>query len=59
LPPVPHFLARGYAGDIPFLTDLIKKANRHKGFALIQVLSPCVSSFNQEYTHIFYRRQML
>jgi 2-oxoglutarate ferredoxin oxidoreductase subunit beta len=51
------FLARGYAGDIPFLTDLMIKANNHEGLAIIQVLQPCVT-FNQEYTHIWYQRNM-
>lgn len=51
------FLARGYAGDIPFLMDLIVKANKHEGLAIVQVLQPCVT-FNYEYTHIFYQRNM-
>lgn len=51
------FIARGYAGDIPGLTELIKKANTHKGFAVIQVLQPCVT-FNKEYTHIFFQQNM-
>lgn len=51
------FLARCYAGDIPQLVDLIIKANKHQGFAVIQVLQPCVT-FNKEYSHIFYQKNI-
>jgi 2-oxoglutarate ferredoxin oxidoreductase subunit beta len=37
------FVARGYAGDIPHLTDLIAAAVRHRGFSLIDVVQPCIS----------------
>jgi 2-oxoglutarate/2-oxoacid ferredoxin oxidoreductase subunit beta len=37
------FIARGYAGDIPHLTDLIAGAVRHRGFSLIDVVQPCIS----------------
>jgi 2-oxoglutarate/2-oxoacid ferredoxin oxidoreductase subunit beta len=37
------FIARGYAGDIPQLTDLIVGAFRHRGFSLIDVVQPCIS----------------
>lgn len=48
------FLARTYATDIPLLTELLEAANQHDGFALIDILQPCVT-FNREYTHIFYQ----
>lgn len=48
------FVARVYAGDIPKVSEMITKANAHKGFALIDVLQPCVT-FNKLYTHEFYR----
>lgn len=48
------FIARAYAGDIPKLTELIKKANDHKGFSFIDVLQPCVT-FNKEFTHKFFQ----
>jgi len=48
------FVARGYAGDIVGLTDLIIKANKHDGFALVDILQPCVT-FNKEYTHPFFQ----
>ena len=37
------FIARGYAGNLPHLTNLIKEGIKHKGFALIDVLQPCVT----------------
>ncbi len=37
------FVARGYAGNIPQLTELIKKGINHHGVAVIEVLQPCVS----------------
>lgn len=48
------FIARAYSGDVPRLTNLIKEANRHKGFAVLQVLQPCVT-FNKIYTHAFFQ----
>jgi 2-oxoglutarate/2-oxoacid ferredoxin oxidoreductase subunit beta len=48
------FVARGYASDIPQLTEMIIKANTHQGFALIDVLQPCVT-FNHTFTHTFYQ----
>jgi 2-oxoglutarate ferredoxin oxidoreductase subunit beta len=37
------FVARGFAGEIDHLADLIKAGIQHKGFALIDILQPCVS----------------
>lgn len=51
------FLARAYAGDIPRLMELMIKANDHKGFAVLQVLQPCVT-FNKQYTHIFFQKNI-
>jgi len=48
------FVARGYAGDIPRLTELIIKANAHKGFSVIDVLQPCVT-FNKDFNHKFFQ----
>jgi 2-oxoglutarate ferredoxin oxidoreductase subunit beta len=50
------FVARGFAGDVPHLVKLITQAVRHKGFALIDVLQPCIT-FNYLNTfEYFYRR---
>lgn len=37
------FVARGFAGDIDDLADLIKKGVDHRGFSIIDVLQPCVT----------------
>lgn len=37
------FVARGFAGDIPHLTELYKAALTHRGFALVDVFQPCVT----------------
>lgn len=51
------WLGRAYAGDIPRLTELLRQANAHNGFAVLQILQPCVT-FNREYTHIFFQENM-
>ena len=48
------YVARAYSGDIKHLTDLIKMGMQHKGFALIDVFSPCVT-FNLDNTHSFFK----
>jgi pyruvate/2-oxoacid:ferredoxin oxidoreductase beta subunit len=35
------FVARGFSGEQRHLTDLIKQGLQHKGFAFIDVFSPC------------------
>jgi 2-oxoglutarate ferredoxin oxidoreductase subunit beta len=47
------FVARGFAGDPPHLKELIKKAVRHQGAAVIDVLQPCVT-WNYQNTHQWY-----
>ncbi len=43
------FLARGFAGDINQLADLIKQGIEHEGFSLVHVISPCVTYRGMEY----------
>ena len=40
------FVARGYAGKVDHLKDLMKEAIKHKGFSFIDILQPCVTYFN-------------
>ena len=40
------FVARGYSGKPKELTDLIMRALQHKGFAFIDVISPCITYYN-------------
>jgi 2-oxoglutarate ferredoxin oxidoreductase subunit beta len=50
------FVARGFAGDTTLETNLLKEAIKHKGFAIIDSLQPCVT-FNQKNTYSwFYER---
>ena len=48
------FVSRGFSGDIRQLTELMKKAIRHKGFALVDVFSPCVT-FNHDNDNSFFK----
>jgi 2-oxoglutarate/2-oxoacid ferredoxin oxidoreductase subunit beta len=51
------FVARGYAGDAEQLKDLMMKAITHKGFALLDILQPCVT-FNLINTYQWYRQRV-
>ena len=51
------FLARGFAGDIEHLSGLIQAGIAHHGFALIDILQPCVS-FNHRNTFQWYRERV-
>jgi 2-oxoglutarate ferredoxin oxidoreductase subunit beta len=42
------FVARGFSGDKAQLVPLIQAGLRHKGFAIIDVLSPCVTFNDHE-----------
>ena len=48
------FVARGFSGDGKHLVDLVKKAIGHKGFALVDVFSPCVT-FNHDNDYAFFK----
>ncbi|MFC1537199.1 2-oxoacid:ferredoxin oxidoreductase subunit beta [Gemmatimonadota bacterium] len=37
------FVARSFAGDIKHMVDILVKAIKHKGFSVVQILSPCVT----------------
>ena len=37
------WVARGFSGDIKGATELMKLAIRHKGFAFLNIMSPCVT----------------
>jgi 2-oxoglutarate ferredoxin oxidoreductase subunit beta len=51
------FVARGYAGDPGHLSEIIKKAIKHRGFSFVDILQPCVT-FNNEYTYEFYKNRI-
>ncbi len=51
------FIARGFAGDPKGLADLIVEALQHKGYALVDILQPCVT-FNKKNTYDWYRERV-
>ncbi len=51
------WVGRGLAGNIPFTTELIKKALNHKGFSLLDIFQPCVT-FNKVNTAIWYNQRV-
>ena len=51
------FVARGFAGEIEHLANLIKAGIQHEGFALIDILQPCVS-FNRVNTFKWYAERV-
>jgi 2-oxoglutarate/2-oxoacid ferredoxin oxidoreductase subunit beta len=51
------FVARGFSGDIVHLSSIIKMGINHKGFALIDILQPCVS-FNHKNTFTWYKERV-
>lgn len=51
------FVARGFAGDVAHLADLIKAGITHQGFALIDILQPC-PTFNRKNTYNWYRERI-
>ncbi len=50
------FVARAFAGDTEHLTAIMQEAVRHKGFALVDILQPCVT-FNKVNTYEWYRQR--
>lgn len=51
------FVARGYADDLKGLTELMKAAILHKGFAVLDILQPC-PTFNFTNTREWYNTYM-
>lgn len=51
------FVARGYAADPAFTSDLMLQAIRFPGFALVDILQPCVT-FNKKNTYQWYGKMV-
>ena len=51
------YVARGFSGDIKHLTQLIVNGIQHKGFALVDVFSPCVT-FNHDNSNNFFKERV-
>ncbi len=47
------FVARGYAGELRHLVWILGQALQHRGYALVDVLQPCVT-FNRPSAYDFY-----
>jgi 2-oxoglutarate ferredoxin oxidoreductase subunit beta len=50
------YVARGFSGQQKHLVGLIKGAIEHRGFAFVDVFSPCVT-YNHENTHEFFKQR--
>ncbi len=42
------FVARGYTDEISHLKDIYKKAIKHKGFSLVEVVQPCMIFYDEQ-----------
>ncbi len=51
------FVARSFSGDIKHLTKMIKLAINHRGYALVDILQPCVT-FNKINTYQWYSKRV-
>ena len=51
------YIARGFSGDVKQLTELIAGGIQHKGFAFVDVFSPCVT-YNKVNTFDFFRQRV-
>jgi len=52
------FVARGYAGNVPLLADLIRQAIEYPGFAFIDVLQPCVT-YNRDHDYAYHAKSII
>lgn len=52
------FVAQGFSSDLKQLTHLIEEGIKHKGFALINVYSPCVT-YNKINTYDWYKDHLV
>jgi 2-oxoglutarate ferredoxin oxidoreductase subunit beta len=50
------FVSRGFVGELDHLKNLIIQAIKHRGFALVDILQPCVS-FNYKNTYKWYKER--
>ncbi|MHB1435397.1 MAG: thiamine pyrophosphate-dependent enzyme [Thermoplasmata archaeon] len=51
------YVARGFSGDVKHLADLVANGIRHRGFAFVDVMSPCVT-YNKINTFDFFRQRV-
>ncbi len=48
-----RFVARGYAGEVKHLTELVEQALSFQGFSYVDILQPCVT-FNKTHSYEYY-----
>ena len=51
------YVARAFSGDAKHMADLVQRGIEHRGFALIDCLSPCVT-YNRTNTYDFFRERV-
>lgn len=51
------FVARGFSGDVKQLTEIFKEAIQFKGYALVDVLQPCIT-WNKVNTFQWYKERV-
>ncbi len=52
------FVARGFSGEPAHLAEIIRRGLAHRGFSLVDVLSPCVV-WNKVNTYDWYRKRVV
>lgn len=52
------FIARGFSAEVTHLASLIERGMKHDGFALIEVLSPCITH-NKVNSYDWYRKHIV
>src|SRR5579875_22229 len=51
------YVARGFSGDVKHLAELVANGLRHRSFAFVDVMSPCVT-YNKINTFDFFRQRV-
>ena len=51
------FVARGFTGNIPQLTEILKASISHQGVAIVDILQPC-AVFNKEFTLDYFKSRV-
>ena len=53
----PSFIARGFSGNVPHLTEVLRKAIRHKGLSFVEILQSC-PTYNKATPHEWYMERV-
>lgn len=51
------FVARAYSGDMNHLSEVLQRAIKHRGFAVVDVMQPCVV-FNKINTYDYFQKRV-